>query len=226
MLRFQELSVNIKVSKFTLSDLTDAEQDELFNLFTASYQKATGASFSIDQFYSRASSWLFFGNYTMNGGGVAVRKQNQLNAFKLNACYGNPLAVAAGFKEMVRQYPTMPIWGAMTEDLAKMVVSRDKNFSKVPMVVVKAVYKSLQNVSSDIVGISSKGIKVQTPAGVMEKVLVANKEYYKVILKSAEDPKYQSSVSAAARIALKPALGILRMLVGIKKSDLIGDGDE
>ena len=206
-----------------MSDLSDAEQDSLFDLFTQTYQKATGASFSIDQFYSRAGNWIFFGNADPNGGGVAVRKQNQLNAFKLNACYGNPLAVAGGFREMLKQYPNMPIWGAMTDDLAKMITSREKDFSKVPMIVVKAVYKSLQNVSPDIVGLTSKGIKVQTPAGVMEKVVVANKEYYKLILKSAEDPKYQSSIPTAARLALKPALGILRALCGIKKKDLKGD---
>jgi len=225
MIRFLELSVNIKATKFTLSDLSDAEQDTLFNTFTQSYQKATGASFSVDKFYSLASNWIFFGNADANGGGVAVRKQNQLNAFKLNACYGNPLAVASGFKEMLRQYPTMPIWGAMTDDLAKMITGREKDFSKVPMIVVKAVYKSLQHVSADIVGLTSKGIKVQTPAGVMEKVLVANKEYYKLILKSAEDPKYQSSIPLAARVALKPALGILRVLCGIKKSDLKDDDE-
>jgi hypothetical protein len=57
----------------------------------------------------------------------------------------------------------------------------------------------------------------------MEKQLVANKEYFKLILKSAEDPQYQSSIPVAARLALKPALGVLRMMTGIKKSDLGDD---
>ena len=220
MLRFKELNVNLKVDKFNLDDLSDTERDTLLDVFTQSYQKSTGAAFSTSEFYSRARYWIFFGNADVNGGGIAVRKQNQLNAFKLNACYGNPLAIIAGFKEMIRQYPTMPVWGAMTPDLVTAMTKRMPDFKIVPMLVVRAVFKSLQNVSSDIVGLTSKGIKVNTPAGVMEKQLVANKEYFKVILKSAEDPQYQSSIPAAARLALKPALGILRMLVGIKKSDL------
>jgi len=140
----------------------------------------------------------------------------------LNACYGNPLAIIAGFKEMIRQYPNMPIWGAMTPNLADSLLKRMPDFKLVPMIVVRAVFKSLQNVSSDIVGLTSKGVKVNTPAGVMEKLLVANKEYFKMILRSAEDPQYQSSIPAAARIALKPALGTLRLILGIKKSDLKG----
>jgi hypothetical protein len=223
MLRFQELNVNLKVKKFSIDDLGDAERDTLLDVFTQSYQKSTGAAFSTSEFYGRARYWIFFGNADANGGGIAVRKQNQLNAFKLNACYGNPLAIIAGFKEMLKQYPSMPVWGAMTPNLVISLTKRMPEFKVVPMIVVRAVFKSLQNVSSDIVGLTSKGIKVQTPAGVMEKQLVANKEYFKLILKSAEDPQYQSSIPAAARLALKPALGILRMMVGIKKSDMKGD---
>ena len=223
MLRFQELNVNAKAVKFTLDDLDDTERDTLLDVFTQSYKQSTGSAFSASEFYSRARYWIFFGNADANGGGIAVRKQNQLNAFKLNACYGNPLAIVAGFKEMLRQYPTMPIWGAMTPNLVASLTKRMPEFRVVPMIVVKAVFKSLQNVSSDIVGLTSKGIKVNTPAGVMEKQLVANTEYFKLILRSAEDPQYQSSIPAAARIALKPALGVLRMMLGIKKSDLIGD---
>ena len=52
------------------------------------------------------------------------------------------------------------------------------------------------------------------------KLMIGNLEYFNIILKSAEDPDYQSSIPAAARIALKPALGVLRMLLGIKKKDL------
>jgi hypothetical protein len=223
MLKFQELSVNMKVGKFNLDDLSDTEKDILLDVFTQSYQKSTGSAFSASEFYSRARNWVFFGNADVNGGGIAVRKQNQLNAFKLNACYGNPLVIIAGFKEMIRQYPTMPVWGAMTPNLVASLIKRMPEFKLVPMIVVRAVFKSLQNVSADIVGLTSKGIKVNTPAGVMEKQLVANKEYFKLILRSAEDPQYQSSIPSAARLALKPALGILRMMVGVKKSDLAGD---
>ena len=219
MLILQELSVNIKAKKFTLNDLSEEEQDILFDLFTQSYIKATGASFTPDQFYQRAWNWIFFGNADVNGGGIAVRKQNQLNAFKLNASYGHPLAVASGFREMLKQYPSMPVWGTVSDEIAKMILQREKTFKIVPPIVLKALYKSLQNVSPDIVGLTSKGIKVQTPAGVMEKVLIANTEYFKIILEAAEDPDRQSSIPLPARIALKPALGILRMLVGIKKTD-------
>jgi len=223
MLRFQELNVNAAAKKFSIDDLSDAEKDVLFNVFTRSYQKSTGAAFSASDFYSRARYWIFFGNADANGGGIAVRKQNQLNAFKLNACYGNPLAIISGFKEMLRQYPNMPVWGAMTENLAISLTKRMPDYKIVPKIVVKAVYKSLQKVSSDIVGLTSKGVKVNTPAGVMEKLLVANRNYFILILKSAEDPQYQSSIPTVARLALKPALGALRLLVGIKKSDLKGD---
>jgi hypothetical protein len=216
-MRLLELTVNAKATKFSFSDLSDEEQEQLYELFKVSYEKATGAAFSQSQFYSRAQGWIFFGNADPIGGGIAVRKQNQMNAFKLNASYGNPLAVLAGWKEMRKLYPTMAVWGGVTDEIAKMILSRDKDFKVAPPALLRILLPSLKHVSPDIVGIGKKGLKVQTPAGVMDKCIIANTAYYQHILQAGEDPKYQSSIPLAARLALKPALGILRMLLGVKK---------
>ena len=39
-------------------DFTSEEKRQIFNIFTQSYQKATGSSWDEGKFYSRASAWL------------------------------------------------------------------------------------------------------------------------------------------------------------------------
>jgi len=67
--------------EFYFRDLTDPEQDMLYQEFRDSYTKATGAAFDRDAFEWRADNWTFYGeppddrNPNAPVGGIAVRKQ-------------------------------------------------------------------------------------------------------------------------------------------------------
>ena len=54
-----------------LFEQENIDLDRAYELFTASYQKGTGTSWSKAKFMQRASNWTFYGD---NDGYVAVRK--------------------------------------------------------------------------------------------------------------------------------------------------------
>lgn len=166
---------------FQYYDLTPQEQDELFQQFQQSYLKATGASFSTGEFTSRAGNWLFFGE---TEGGIATRPQRS-GLYKLVATWGSPRKIFNAFQEMNKEIGNKPIWGAMTDDLSKMLVKLSRGeFRQPPAMFVKMMIPHMKNVFGDVVhGVEKDGgIKLDTPAGTMVKYFVANVHYYRWIL--------------------------------------------
>jgi hypothetical protein len=99
-------------------DFTPEEKRQIFNIFTQSYQKATGSSWDEGKFYSRASEWLFFGDPT---GFVTVRPQKS-GYYKLTGVAGNMKSILKALQELNTTH--YPIWGMLTQELANILVRR------------------------------------------------------------------------------------------------------
>jgi hypothetical protein len=99
-------------------DFTSEEKRQIFNIFTQSYQKATGSSWDEGKFYSRASEWLFFGDPT---GFVTVRPQKS-GYYKLTGVAGNMKSILKALQELNTTH--YPIWGMLTQELANILVRR------------------------------------------------------------------------------------------------------
>ena len=192
---------------FNYEDLTDTEQDTLYKNFSDTYIDSTGAAFDRDDFDWRANNWEFYGDIS---GGVTVRRQRS-GLLKLTSSYEsidpatgkhNTIGVLKGLESLMKENPDTPIWGAMPNELAKMLamVSKrkcpDNAFSNVPGVLVVALGKKLMKAvgSSDPISVVANPldknfgcIVMSTPAGPMAKRLVANTAYYDWLKASAKD---------------------------------------
>jgi hypothetical protein len=100
------------------NDFTPEEKRQIFNVFTQSYVKATGASWDERKFYSRAGEWLFFGDPT---GFITLRPQKS-GYYKLTGVAGSPKAIMRAMQELTAT--NYPIWGMLTQDLANMLIKR------------------------------------------------------------------------------------------------------
>ena len=100
------------------NDFTPEEKRQIFNVFTQSYVKATGASWDERKFYGRAGEWLFFGDPT---GFITVRPQKS-EYYKLTGVAGSPKSIMRAMQELTATH--YPIWGMLTQDLANMLTKR------------------------------------------------------------------------------------------------------
>jgi len=194
---------------FSYGSLTTQEQDELFSNFEKAYKKAVGAAWSKSQFESRAYGWTFFGSIE---GGIAVRKQNS-GMYKLNGSYGSPKSVINGFNKMMSEIGKEPIWGVMTLNLVKLLEKvSNGEFRQPPKLFVRTVIPHIKKIfGTEIKDIRKDGaIIVDTPAGEMEKYLVANKVYFRTLLDNAQ--KYPDKVPVPAPV-LKVLIGLLKKFI-------------
>lgn len=116
----------IEPKEFKIQDLDPQAQSWLYNIFKESYMKSTGSAFTESQFFSRASGWTFFGvppsmENDPNAGFVAVRLQRS-GLVKLTGIAGSDtmqgkLAIFDGIRMLHEK--KLPIWGAVSADLAK-----------------------------------------------------------------------------------------------------------
>ena len=176
--------------EFSLYDLSPQDQNMLYAEFKDSYVKATGAAWDEDKFQSRARNWIFFGS---EKGGVAVRIQNS-GLIKLNASFGSFKEIFRGFHELLQKKGSSPIWGAVTDDIAKMLEKGSHgDFQRAPAMFVKMAIPFMKSVfGNEIKKVNSDGsLSIETPSGVMKKYFVANKEYYRWVvdgIKSGKSP--------------------------------------
>lgn len=202
------IPMNLSEKKFTISQLSDEEADTLYQGFYDAYMKSVGASWDRYTFDVKASNWTFFGDVT---GGVALRHQNS-GLWKLNASYGLPRQVLRGLFEMQSTIGDEPIWGAMTDDIAKMLEKATKGeFKKPPILLVKILLPYLKKaMGADAGQATSKGsIIVDTPAGKMEKFFIANKAYYRELLNNSDKYLGDKGIPAPIRATLIALLGKL-----------------
>jgi hypothetical protein len=214
------LGLDEKVWQF--NDLDDQEQEVLYSIFRDTYVKATGAAFDKDDFDWRAANWTFFGeppNGTSNEtsvGGIAVRKQASNNMYKLVASFGNFRGALKGFDELKQRANGASIWGIVDETIRKLIIKHDKDFVAPPGIVVKAMeaaIKKLSNGEAKSVGLDGS-IQVNTPAGMMKKYFICNREYVLWLISSIEDPANASRLPVPQAVML-PLLGILKKAIGI-----------
>jgi hypothetical protein len=217
-IRSQGTGLDEKVWQF--DNLDTQEQEVLYNVFKDTYVKATGAAFDKDDFDWRASNWTFFGE-PPNGnsnesavGGIAVRKQISNNMYKLVASFGNFRGVLKGFDELKQKANGASIWGIVDETIKKLIIKHDKDFVAPPGIVVKAMeagIKKLSNGEVKSVGLDGS-MQVDTPAGIMKKYFVANKDYIRWLLDSINDPANASRLPVPQAV-LTPLIGIIQKLL-------------
>jgi hypothetical protein len=213
LIRFDEKS-------YTYDSLSDDEQKRLYDVFRDSYQKATGAAFDSDDFNWRAANWLFFGNAPDENnpsapvGGIAVRKQQSNRMIKLVASFGDFRSVLKGFDEFKSKHGNDPVWGIVTLEIQKLILKHDKSFVALPGLVVKALESALKKISGgEVKSVGLNGVmKVDTPAGTMDKVFLANKTYVEWLLDSINDPSSASRLPVPQAV-LAPLIGIIQKLL-------------
>jgi hypothetical protein len=207
-------------SIYQYDDLDDQEQEILYNVFRDTYVKATGAAFDKDDFDWRASNWTFFGeppDGTSNEasvGGIAVRKQVSNNMYKLVASFGNFRGVLKGFDELKQKANGASIWGIVDDTIKKLIIKHDRDFVAPPGIVVKAMEAGIKKLSNgEVKSISLDGsIQVSTPAGMMKKYFVTNKNYIRWLLDSISDPSNASRLPVPQAI-LSPLIGVIQKLL-------------
>ena len=208
----------LKEKEYYYGNLSDTEQDALYAEFKASYEQATGASFDRSAFDWRADNWTFYGdapdekNPNAPVGGIAVRKQQSNNMYKLVASFGPFRSVMRGFMELNQKHGKDPIWGVVTPAIKKMVLKGNKDFVAPPGIVVKTMEPILKKLSPDVKGVSLTGeIKVDTPAGILTKQFISNKSYVRWLIQMVEDPKMKDKLPIPQAV-LTPLLGLIKAL--------------
>lgn len=206
--------------EFTTRELSPTEQDKLYQVFHDTYVKVVGAAFERDDFDWRAAGWLFYGNppddNNPNGmcGGISVRKQQSNNMYKMTSSFGDFRSVLKGFDEFNARHSNDPCWSVLTPDISKMIQKHCKNWKTLPGVVVKAMEGMIKKISNgEVKSVGINGVlKTQTPAGMMDKVFIANTTYIKWLIDSIEDPANASRLPMP-QILLKPLVSVIKGLL-------------
>jgi hypothetical protein len=206
--------------EYTTNSLSDLEQQRLYDVFRDSYTKAVGAAFDQDAFAWRAAGWQFFGNPPDDSnpnapiGGIAVRRQQSNTMFKLVASFGDFRSILKGFDEFKSKHGNDSVWAILTPEIAKMISKHDKSFKLLPGVVVKAMEGAIKKISGgEVKSIGLNGVmKVNTPAGMLDKVFLVNEPYIRWLLDSIEDPDNAHRLPVPQAV-LSPLLGIIRVLI-------------
>jgi len=212
--------MSLEEQEFYYGNLSPEEQDRLFDEFKDTYEKATGAAFSRSAFDWRADNWTFMGDAPNDNnpnapvGGIAVRKQMSNDMYKLVASFGPFRSVMKGFMELCSKHGNSSIWGIVTPEIKKMLVRGNKEFVGLPGPVVKAMEPAIKKFSNgEVKSVGLNGeMKVDTPAGIMTKVFVCNKNYIRWLINSVEDPALQSKLPVPQAV-VKPLLHLVKALI-------------
>jgi len=188
-LKIRKLITNITSHKsLNEGKFTSRELDlvKVYDIFKDSYEKATGQAWTFEKFVGRARNWTFYGD---EKGFVAVRFQRS-NRVKLVGVAGNTKSILRGFREMTAENSNKPIWGAVSADIADMIVRIDSSYRvlKLPggMIgsmlfnAIKTIIPTMSMGGAEIIGSKPDGsITFKYPdVGETNKVLVGNQEYF------------------------------------------------
>ena len=213
-------TMSLEEQEFYYGNLSDEEQDRLFTEFKDTYEKVTGAAFTRSAFDWRADNWTFFGdapndsNPSAPVGGIAVRKQQSNDMYKLVASFGPFRSVMKGFLELNQKHGKSAIWGIVTPEIKKMLIRGSKEFVGLPGAVAKAMEPAIKKFSNgEVKSVALNGeMKVDTPAGLMTKVFVCNKNYVRWLIDAVEDPSMQSKLPIPQAV-IKPLLALVKALL-------------
>lgn len=186
-------------------NVNQLDMDRAYELFTASYQASTGASWSKEKFFQRASNWDFYGD---SNGYIAVRPQRS-GLVKLVGVGGSPRSIMKGMKEIMDKH--LPIWGMMSSDLVPMAVKM--GMIQPPTFVVKGMLKVIpRSVFGDVpFTINDDGsITLQySDVGDARKYFVGSKEYFKHMISSFNN----GAVSGINSLVVKPLIMAIEKLI-------------
>jgi hypothetical protein len=100
------------------------------------------------------------------------------------------------------------------ETIKKLIIKHDKDFVSLPGIVAKAMESGIKKLSNgEVKSISLDGsMQVETPAGMMKKYFVANKDYIRWLLDSISDPSNASRLPVPQAV-LTPLIGIIQKLL-------------
>lgn len=177
---------------FELSDLSDSDQKDLYEVFKASYLKSVGTAWDEDHFRSRAFGWDFYGDKT---GGIALRKQRS-GLWKLDAVYGGKQIIKA-YSEMMANIGDEPIWGVVTDDIGKMLEKHSHGeFHMAPGLVLKTLYPFIKGIFGDkSTGVAMDGgIEFVIEGQKMKKYLVGNKPYFSFLVNNSSNSNLPSPI--------------------------------
>lgn len=173
--------------------IDNLDMDQAYELFKATYEKETGASWSKDKFMQRASNWDFYGDPT---GFIAVRPQRS-GLVKLTGAAGSPRGILKGIKEL--QSENKPIWGMASKPLAAQLSKL--GLIQPPGLLLKAISTMIpKSVFGDVpftVNMDG-GVTFQySDVGPATKYFVASPEYFKQILTQIPNAAIPDTVKAA-----------------------------
>lgn len=107
--------IDLLKESFDLYDLSDKEQNNIYQLYKNSYEKSVGNAWDEDKFFERAEEWDFFGDQT---GYVAARLQGS-GLYKLAVVGGNTRGILKGMQELISL--NKPTWGMVSNDIMPMM---------------------------------------------------------------------------------------------------------
>ncbi len=155
------------------------DTERRYELFKASYEKATGSAWDFDKFKERSQNWEFYGDYN---GYIAVRPQAS-GFYKLVGSAGDIKSIMRGLNELIKE--NKPVWGMMTADMVNVLVKR-YNFKTPPRVIFRHLFKMIapSTFGGAKVELEKDGGVVfnYEDTGESKKYFVANKEYYLQLL--------------------------------------------
>jgi hypothetical protein len=98
----------------TAIQFSEMDQDQAYDQFRNSYEKATGKAWDKNRFLDKASGWIFYGD---KNGYVSVRPQRS-GLLKLVGVAGNPKSIVKGVQELLAE--SKPVWGLVSLNIASM----------------------------------------------------------------------------------------------------------
>lgn len=181
--------------------LSGVDLDRMYDIFSDSYNKSVGVSWSREKFMSRARNWEFHGD---ESGFVATRSQRG-GLLKLVGSGGNSRGILRGIKELL--VGSEPVWGFVSSDILGMATKL--GFISPPSIVIKGMMKIIPSSAFGDVSFVVNGDGSVTfsydDVGDARKYFIGSKSYFKFILDNFGD-----------RVGLmgKPVVLLMKKLIG------------
>jgi len=173
--------------------LGEIDQDKAYDLFSDSYQKATGKAWDRGKFLSRAGGWRFYGD---ENGYVTIREQRS-GMLKLTAVAGSPRSIIKGMNDLMSE--GVPVWGMVDKNIQSM--AQRFGFKSPPGMIVKMLIGKIPphvfgNAKMQGVGWDGSVTLDYPDIGTTTKYMIGNSEYFQLLVNDNRLP-------APARWALK-----------------------
>ena len=170
--------------------LGELDPDRMYELFSDSYQRATGKAWEKSKFLSRADGWRFYGD---EDGCVTVREQRS-GMLKLTSVAGSPRSIIRGMNDLKSE--GVPVWGLVDKNIQTM--ANRFGFKSPPGPIVQMMMGMIPAGvfgGATLNGVGNDGdISLEYPdVGQATKYLIGNTEYYQALLGSSRLPDFARS---------------------------------